>query len=175
MAAPLWRVRAGEAALDAALAARGYARRDPTRLWWAEAEHLAPDRPERLTGFAIWPSIAILRDLWAAGGIGPARLAVMARAGNPKTAILARALGVAAGGGMPEGGAAGRRSADAPDAGRMGADGGEAGRSTEGREAGGLSVGGAGDTAPDEAQPQGTPAGGLPGGPSGGPGPTSRP
>ena len=89
--APLWRVRAGEDALDAALAARGHAARDPTRLWWAEAEALAPAPPERLTGFVVWPPVAIMRDLWAEGGIGPERLAVMARAQRPRTGLLARA------------------------------------------------------------------------------------
>ena len=91
MPAPLWRVRAGEAALDEALAARGYTVRDPTRLWWAEAAALAPARPERLTGFAVWPPIAVMRDLWAEGGIGPERLAVMHRAPEPCTGLLARA------------------------------------------------------------------------------------
>ena len=86
----LWRVRAGEDALDAALAARGLALRDPTRLWWAEAARLAPERPERLTGFALWPPLAVMRDLWAEGGIGPARLAVMARAPAPRAGLLAR-------------------------------------------------------------------------------------
>ncbi len=89
--APLWRVRAGEEALDAALAARGYAARDPTRLWWAEAEALAPEAPERLTGFAVWPPVAIMRDLWAEGGTGPERLSVMAHAQGPRTGLLARA------------------------------------------------------------------------------------
>ena len=88
---PLWRVHAGEAALDAALAARGLAARDPTRLWWAEAQALAPERPERMTGFAVWPPVAIMREIWAAGGIGPARLAVMRRVAAPRTGFLARA------------------------------------------------------------------------------------
>ena len=89
-AAPLWRVREGEGDLDAALAAKGFARRDPTRTWWAPVGALAPDRPERLTGFAIWPPVAVMRDLWAEGGIGPARLAVMERAAEPRAALLAR-------------------------------------------------------------------------------------
>ena len=89
--ASLWRVRSGEDALDAALDARGYAVRDPTVLWWGEVGALAPRAPERLTGFAVWPPIAIMRDLWAEGGIGAGRLAVMRRAPRPATGILARA------------------------------------------------------------------------------------
>ena len=88
---PLWRVRAGEDGLDAALDGRGYAVRDATGLWWGETAALAPEAPERLTGFAIWPPIAIMRDLWAEGGIGPARLAVMERVTGPRTGHLARA------------------------------------------------------------------------------------
>ena len=90
MPVALWRVRAGEEALDAALEARGRAVRDPTRLWWGEVAALAPERPERMTGFAVWPPIATVREIWAGGGIGPARLAVMARAEGPRTAHLAR-------------------------------------------------------------------------------------
>ena len=89
-AASLWRVRSGEDALDAALAVRGLTIRDPTRLWWAAVDRLAPARPGRLTGFAIWPPIAVMRDLWAEGGIGAERLAVMARAPGPRTGLLAR-------------------------------------------------------------------------------------
>lgn len=88
--ARLWRVRPGEEALDAALAMRGLARRDAVRSWWAPVGRLAYTRPERLTGFAIWPPIAVMRDLWAEGGIDTARLAVMARAPRPRTGLLAR-------------------------------------------------------------------------------------
>ena len=91
MERPLWRVRAGEETLDAALAARGRVVRDPTRLWWAEVGRLAPEAPPGMTGFAVWPPIAIVREIWARGGIGPARLAVMARVEGPRTAHLARA------------------------------------------------------------------------------------
>lgn len=88
--APLWRVREGEEALDAALEARGFAVRDPVRSWWAPADRLAPDAPPRMTGFAVWPPVALMRDIWARGGIGAPRLAVMARAPGPRTGILAR-------------------------------------------------------------------------------------
>ena len=43
-----------------------------------------------MAAFAIWPPLAIMRDLWAEGGIGPERLAVMERAPGPKTAIMGR-------------------------------------------------------------------------------------
>ena len=43
-----------------------------------------------VSAFALWPPLAIQRDLWAEGGIGPARVDVMDRVKGPKTSILAR-------------------------------------------------------------------------------------
>jgi GNAT superfamily N-acetyltransferase len=86
---PLVRVRAGEAALDALLAGRGFARVDPTLIYLAPLAALA-DPPPPVTAFAHWPPLAITAALWDAGGIGPERRAVMARAGGPKAAVLGR-------------------------------------------------------------------------------------
>jgi len=83
----LFLIRAGEAALDAALAARGYRVVDPVVAYACAADLAAPPR---MTTFAHWPPLAIARDLWAEGGNGPARLAVMDRVAAPKVAILAR-------------------------------------------------------------------------------------
>jgi len=47
--------------------------------------------PDHMATFPHWPPMAIAADLWAEGGIGPARLAVMQRAAEPKTVILGRA------------------------------------------------------------------------------------
>ena len=76
------------AALDTALAARGYHIIDPVVAYACAAGGLA--QPPGMTTFAHWPPLAIARDLWAEGGIGPARLAVMDRVTGPKCAILAR-------------------------------------------------------------------------------------
>lgn len=95
--AGLWRVREDEAALDAALDARGFGRREPTGVWCGEVRALAPEAPPRATGFAIWPPIAVMRALWDEGGIGPARRAVMTRARVPCTGLLIRAADRAAG------------------------------------------------------------------------------
>jgi N-acetylglutamate synthase len=43
-----------------------------------------------MTAFAIWPPLEIMRDVWAEGDIGPARIAIMDRALGPKTAIMGR-------------------------------------------------------------------------------------
>lgn len=84
----LFAIRQGEAALDAALAARGYAVVDPVVAYACPAASLPA--PPVMTTFAHWPPLAIARELWAEGGIGPARLAVMDRVAGPKAAILAR-------------------------------------------------------------------------------------
>lgn len=74
-----------------ALATRGYELIDPVLLYSAPAARLADAPPDRLSTFPIWPPLAIMADIWAEGGIGPARLAVMARVPGRKTTILGRA------------------------------------------------------------------------------------
>jgi len=86
---PLFMIRAGEDKLDAVLDARGYARIDEVMLYVAPVEALM-DRPmPRVTCFTIWEPLAIMTEIWATDGIGPARLAVMERAAV-KTGVLAR-------------------------------------------------------------------------------------
>jgi GNAT superfamily N-acetyltransferase len=86
---PLFLIRAGDVALDSALDARGYRIHDPVVAYAVAAQDIPP--PPLMTTFPHWPPLAIANALWAAGGIGPERLAVMHRAPGPKTAILARA------------------------------------------------------------------------------------
>lgn len=94
---PLFMIRDGDADLDAELAATGYEIVDPTLLY-AIASAALTDRPmPSASAFRIWPPLAIMRELWLAGGIGPDRLAVMERAAEPKTALLARLEDRAAG------------------------------------------------------------------------------
>ena len=87
---PLFMIRDGETALDAALAARGYRIKDPVNVYEAAVATLASEPASPMAGFPIWPPLAIMRDIWAEGGIGPERVAVMERATGPKTAILGR-------------------------------------------------------------------------------------
>lgn len=86
---PLFMIREGDAKLDAALASRGYTVVDPVVVYAATCASLAP-APDPMSAFAHWPPLGIARDIWAAAGIGPARLAVMARVAGHKTAILGR-------------------------------------------------------------------------------------
>lgn len=86
-----------DAALDAALAERGYKRHDPVVVYEIDCAALADPAPPFLTTFPHWPPLGIARDIWAEGGIGPARIAVMDRVKTPKTAILGRTGDRAAG------------------------------------------------------------------------------
>ena len=94
---PLFLLRAGEQALDAALAARGYRVVDPVVIYASPCAAIATPPPAALVAFAHWPPLAIAAELWAAAGIGPARLAVMDRVPGPKAAILGRVADRASG------------------------------------------------------------------------------
>jgi ribosomal protein S18 acetylase RimI-like enzyme len=82
-------IRASDQALDAALEARRWRIVDPVVAYAAPVADLTADLPH-LAAFAHWPPLEIARTIWAAGGIGPARVAVMDRVAGPKAAVLAR-------------------------------------------------------------------------------------
>lgn len=86
----LWMIRPGDAALDAALAARGYVIKDPVTAYAGDASAMAATPPPPVTAFQVWPPLAAQAEIWGAGGIGPERLAVMARVAGPKTTMLGR-------------------------------------------------------------------------------------
>ena len=89
--APLVRLRGGQARLDARLAEAGYAVKDPTNIRVAPVARLADEAPPRVRVFAVeFPPLTIQREMWAEGGIGPERVAIMARAEGPKTALMGR-------------------------------------------------------------------------------------
>ncbi|NBE09234.1 GNAT family N-acetyltransferase [Paragemmobacter ruber] len=94
---PLFVLYPGDAALDRALADRGYQHHDPVVAYAAPVADLAATAPPFLTTFPHWPPLAVARQLWDQGGIGPARQAVMDRAQGAKTAILGRSGDRAAG------------------------------------------------------------------------------
>lgn len=86
----LFMVRVGETALDAALEGRGYAIKDPVNVYTCPSAQLMDQLVPRVTVFTVWEPLAIMREIWAAGGIGDARLAIMQRAAGPKTGFLCR-------------------------------------------------------------------------------------
>lgn len=94
---PLFKLVPGQEALDAALAARGYAIVDPVVIYAARLADLPQISPPLMTTFPHWPPLGIAAELWAEGGIDAARLAVMHRVAGAKCAILARNSDRAAG------------------------------------------------------------------------------
>ncbi len=88
--APLFMVRDGDAALDALLAAQGYQVKDPVVAYAAPVAVLTAAHPSAVTTFEVWPPLAVQRDIWAEGDIGPARLAIMDRVAGARTTILGR-------------------------------------------------------------------------------------
>jgi ribosomal protein S18 acetylase RimI-like enzyme len=89
MPQPLFLIREGDAALDATLDRRGWSVVDPVMAFAAPVASLTADLPP-LAAFPHWPPLEIARAIWAEGGVGPARFAVMDRVMGPKTAILCR-------------------------------------------------------------------------------------
>ncbi|WP_127561277.1 GNAT family N-acetyltransferase [Nioella ostreopsis] len=85
----LFQIRPEDAALDTVLAEMGYEIIDPVDFLVAPVETLTADL-HRLAAIPCWPPLAVQTEIWAEGGIGPARMAVMDRAAGPKTALLGR-------------------------------------------------------------------------------------
>jgi len=85
----LFMVPDGQGDLDAALDRRGYQIKDHTlALCIATGALAAPPPP--VTCFEVWPPLGIQEEIWAKGGIGAERLAVMARASGPKISLFGR-------------------------------------------------------------------------------------
>ncbi len=88
--APRFLIRPGEAALDAALAGRGYAVEGPNLILAAPSAQLGGEGPDWAIIRCAAPLTRMI-ELWEANGIGGGRRAVMGRAPSPKVWLLARA------------------------------------------------------------------------------------
>jgi GNAT superfamily N-acetyltransferase len=86
---PLFMIHDSDDALDALLDTAGYTVIDPVTLYTLPIEQLTDAPIPPVTAFAVWEPLAIMNEIWAKGGVGPARLDVMARA-QVKTGVLAR-------------------------------------------------------------------------------------
>ncbi len=65
--------------------------KDPVTAYAAPTEVLMTDALPPLTCIDAEPPLAVMAEIWAAGGIGPERTAIMDRVAGPKTGILGRA------------------------------------------------------------------------------------
>ena len=88
---PLFSLREEQADLDAALAARGYRVVDPTVLYACPVPALADGRDETAKVIRCAAPLRRVDEIWQAGGIGPARRAVMARVAGASRVLMARA------------------------------------------------------------------------------------
>ncbi|WP_170571515.1 GNAT family N-acetyltransferase [Ruegeria atlantica] len=93
-------LRPGDEVLDEQLAARGYEVLDPVNIYACTVDHLTDLPIPRVTVFTTWEPLAIIREIWAQGGIGPERVAVMQRAKGPKIGLLLRGNDQPAGAGF---------------------------------------------------------------------------
>lgn len=88
--APLFRIGPGEAALDAELGARGYGVIDPVAIYCAPSAAIDDGADQTARVIRVATPLRIVEEIWAEGGIGPGRLAVMERPAGPRTVLLAR-------------------------------------------------------------------------------------
>lgn len=92
----MFQIRGASDALDDALDARGYAVVDRCTIYAIRAKELAGPIPHA-TAWWLWEPLEIQKEIWAEGGIGPGRLAIMDRAASPKTSVIGRVDDRAAG------------------------------------------------------------------------------
>lgn len=86
----LFMIAGKDKALDDRLAALGYRVKDPVSMFAAPAKMLAMHEQKGLVASRAVAPLAVMKTLWGQGGIGPGRLAVMARARGAKTYLLGR-------------------------------------------------------------------------------------
>ena len=96
----LFRIGEDDVMLDQALQSRGYRIVDPVLVYEARTEELAHRISPDHHALPHWPCLRICEDIWAAGGIDSARLAVMERVQTAKAALLARNANHAIGAGF---------------------------------------------------------------------------
>ena len=87
---PLFMIRPDNSALDEELKQRGYVVKDPVTIYACDLKLLMGEAIPRVSVFTIWEPLAMMKEIWAAGGIGPERLAIMNRVKGIKTGFLAR-------------------------------------------------------------------------------------
>ena len=87
---PIFQIREGERPLDLMLDHHGYEIADPVNIYAIAMDEMLTHTAPPVSGFAIWPPLAIMREMWLDMGIDAGRQAVMERTKAPKAALLGR-------------------------------------------------------------------------------------
>ena len=87
----LFRLTPDQAELDHGLAEAGYVVKDPVALYAVPVASLADGNDETVKVFRVTSPLAMVDEIWARGGIGPGRRAVMTRPNGPRITLMARA------------------------------------------------------------------------------------
>ena len=87
---PLFQITPDDDDLDHMLRNLGYTISDPTVIFTAPAKEIAAQRLPGLSVIEGALALELMAELWASGGIGPDRLAVMDRVRAPKAYLLLR-------------------------------------------------------------------------------------
>ncbi len=87
---PMFRLIPGEDALDTRLGEDGYAQVDPVALYAAPAAGLTGDGSRLAQSYTAAMTPARMAEIWEAGGIGPARQAIMERTTVPSARLMSR-------------------------------------------------------------------------------------
>ena len=87
----LFQLKPGQDTLDAELEAAGYALHEPVLFYAAPVANLAGTQSHMAAAYRCHCRPAIMEEIWASGGIGPERLAIMDRVAEPKKLLLSRA------------------------------------------------------------------------------------
>lgn len=88
---PLVQISSEQTALDAALAVAGWVVVDPTLLMVGPAAAIAElPAPKGVKSVTVRTRLVLLDEVWEAGGIGPARRALMDRCAQPKATLMTR-------------------------------------------------------------------------------------
>lgn len=88
---PLFRLLPEQTELDAELEAKGYRLHEPTVFYAAPADAMHGTQSHMAAAYRCHCRPAIMEEIWATGGIGPARLAIMDRVATPKQLLMSRA------------------------------------------------------------------------------------
>ncbi len=88
---PLFQLHPEQSDLDSELAELGYRIHEPVEFFAAPVADMIGDQSHMAAAYRCHCRPAIMEEIWAAGGIGPERLAIIDRVTAPKQSLMSRA------------------------------------------------------------------------------------